>query len=51
MSNLAKDYELPLHMASHANAMAQHLQLGILNSKDARLAWKAEVEGLIALLD
>ena len=43
--------DLWLQMASQANAMAQHLQLGILNSKNARLAWKAEANEVFAIID
>ena len=38
-------------MASHANAMAQQLQAGIRQSKNARLAWQAESNEVFAILD
>ena len=43
--------DLWLQMAKHANAMAEHLQLGIVNSKIARLAWKAEANEVFAILN
>ncbi len=43
--------DLWLQIARHANAMAQHLQIGILNAKNARLAWKAEANEVFAILD
>ena len=40
-----------LTMARHANTMAEHLQEGIVNSKSARLAWKAEANEVFAIIN
>ena len=43
--------ELWLDMARYANAMAERLRNGIVNSKNARLAWYAEANEVFAILD
>jgi threonine aldolase len=43
--------DLWLELARHANAMAKHLQNGIANSNNARLAWPAEANEVFAILD
>jgi threonine aldolase len=43
--------DLWLELARHANAMAEHLQNGIANSNNARLAWPAEANEVFAILD
>jgi len=40
-----------LELARHANAMAERLQNGIGNSKQARLAWPAEANEVFCILD
>lgn len=40
-----------LELASYANAMAKRLQIGIVNSKQARLAWHAETNEVFCVLD
>jgi threonine aldolase len=45
------DDGLWLDLARHANAMAERLQTGILNSKHARLAWQAEANEVFAIMD
>ena len=40
-----------LTMARHANTMAEYLQQGIVNSKSARLAWKAEANEVFAIIN
>jgi len=39
-----------LELASHANAMGQRLQAGIVNAKHARLAWQAETNEIFCIL-
>ena len=43
--------DLWLTMASDANVMAQQLQLGISQSKSAKLAWQAESNEVFAIID
>lgn len=43
--------DLWLELARHANAMAEHLQNGIVKSNKARLAWPAEANEVFAILD
>lgn len=43
--------ELWLVLARHANAMAERLLNGIVNSKNARLAWHPEANEVFAILD
>jgi threonine aldolase len=40
-----------LTLARHANTMAKHLQNGIVNSKNARLAWHAQANEVFCVLD
>jgi threonine aldolase len=40
-----------LDMACHANVMGQRLQYGIINSKNARLAWLAEANEVFCIVD
>jgi threonine aldolase len=40
-----------LDLARYANAMAERLQKGIINSKHARLAWHAEANEVFAIID
>ncbi|MGZ8239316.1 MAG: threonine aldolase family protein [Methylobacter sp.] len=40
-----------LDMARHANAMGQRLQNGIINSKYARLAWRAEANEVFCIVE
>lgn len=40
-----------LELARHANAMAERLSIGVLNSKKARLAWQAEANEIFVILD
>jgi threonine aldolase len=43
--------ELWLDLARYANAMAERLQKGIVNSTHARLAWSAEANEVFAILE
>ncbi len=43
--------DLWLILARHANAMAERLRNGIVNSKHARLAWYAESNEVFAIMD
>jgi len=43
--------ELWLDMARYANAMAERLQNGIVDSTQARLAWHAEANEVFGILD
>lgn len=40
-----------LHLARHANAMAERLRTGIVDSKRARLAWSPEANEVFCILD
>lgn len=40
-----------LELARHANLMGQYLQNGLLNSKNARLAWPAEANEIFCIID
>ncbi|MDD5579762.1 MAG: low specificity L-threonine aldolase [Methylobacter sp.] len=40
-----------LDMARHANAMGQRLQNGIVNSKNARLGWRAETNEVFCIVE
>jgi len=40
-----------LDLARHANAMAKRLQNGIINSKNARLAWPAEANEIFCIVE
>lgn len=40
-----------LDLARHANAMGQRLQNGIINSKNTRLAWRAEANEVFCILE
>ena len=40
-----------LHLARHANAMAERLRKGIVNSKGARIAWQPEANEVFCILD
>jgi threonine aldolase len=43
--------ELWLELARYANAIAERLKNGIVNSTQARLAWHAEANEVFAILD
>jgi threonine aldolase len=43
--------DLWLRMARHANAMAERLQKGIINSKQTKLAWQAEANEVFVVFD
>lgn len=43
--------DLWLNLAKHANAMANHLQIGIANAPQARLAWQAEANEVFCILN
>ena len=40
-----------LELACHANTMGHHLQAGIMNSKNARLAWQAEANEIFCIME